>query len=142
MYNSQCNDLKSEVSLTMFKNIFYRNFNISFKSPSSDVCGTCFKACYFKANWTAEDKEHDRLILRIHNLRAKQFYKLAKETPDKSISFAFDLQQVHPLSKSPIHDAFYLRHISFYAFCCVGMDSRRPTFFTWAEHKQDVDRSK
>lgn len=132
MYNNrQSNNLK--VSLTMFKNIFYNNFNIGFKSPACDVCGTCLNLKHAISKETGKNKIKSMTDLRIHKLRANAFYKLAKESPPKSISFAFDLQQVHPLPKTPIQDAFYLRQISFYAFCCVDMNSKHPSFYTWDE---------
>lgn len=115
-----------KVSLTMFKNIFYRNFNIGFKSPACDVCGTCLNLKNAISKETGTQKVKSLTDLRVHKLRANAFYQLAKESPPKSISFAFDLQQVHALPKTPIQDAFYLRQINFYAFCCVGMDSRQP----------------
>lgn len=131
MYSERNSD--SKVSLTMFKNIFYHNFNIGFKSPASDVCGTCLNLKHAISKETGDQKMKSQTDLRIHKLRANEFYKLAKESPPRSVSFAFDLQQVHPLPKTPIQDAFYLRQISFYSFCCVDMDSRHPSFYTWDE---------
>lgn len=133
MYNLKYSDY--QVSRTMFKNIFYNDFNIGFKSPATDACGTCINLKNAIKKQNGDAKMKSITDLRIHNLRAKEFYKLAKETPPNSISFAFDLQQVHPLPKSPIQDAFYLRQISFYSFCCVDMQSRHPTFFTWTENQ-------
>ncbi|KAF6214237.1 hypothetical protein GE061_008976 [Apolygus lucorum] len=82
-------------------------------------------------------QEQSELItqLRIHKIRAKAFYQLMKEasTTPETVSFVFDLQQVHPLPKTPIGEAFYRRQISFYAFCCVSNSSRDPTFYTWTE---------
>nr|CAH7720279.1 unnamed protein product [Callosobruchus chinensis] len=83
MYNTRNNDYK--VSLTMFKNVFYNNFNIGFKSPE-----------------TGAQRIKSLTDLRVHKLRANAYYKLAKETPPKSITFCFDLQQVHPLPKTSI----------------------------------------
>ncbi|CAH2101231.1 unnamed protein product [Euphydryas editha] len=52
--------------------------------------------------------------------------------PD-SLTFCFDLQQVQPLPRTPIQDAFYARQISLYNFCVVPMDSRKPKFYQWSE---------
>lgn len=118
----------------MFKRIFYNEFNIGFSSPASDVCGTCLNLKNtIKQN--TENKGKVMVDLRIHKLRANAFYKLLNEIPDKSVTFCFDLQQVHPLPKTPIQDAFYLRQISFYAFCCVDVKSKNPTFYNWSENE-------
>lgn len=133
MYNSRYPE--SKVSRSMFKTVFYNEYNIGFKSPATDACGTCINLKNAIKSRTGDGKTKAMTDLRIHRIRADAFYKLGQETPPNSLSFAFDLQQVHPLPKTPVQDAFYLRQISFYAFCCVDMQSKRPTFYTWAEHQ-------
>nr|CAH7714926.1 unnamed protein product [Callosobruchus chinensis] len=100
MYNTRNNDYK--VSLTMFKNVFYNNFNIGFKSPACDVCGTCLNLKHAISKETGAQRIKSLTDLRVHKIRANAYYKLAKETPPKSITFCFDLQQVHPLPKTSI----------------------------------------
>ncbi|CAH1108357.1 unnamed protein product [Psylliodes chrysocephalus] len=83
-------------------------------------------------------KKSDLMIeRRIQRKRADASYKLAKEDPPNSISFCFDMQQVQPLPHTPITDAFYSHQVSFYIFCCVDMNSRHPTFYTWTEIQDD-----
>nr|CAH7746213.1 unnamed protein product [Callosobruchus chinensis] len=129
MYNTESqSDL--HVTLSMFKRLFYSEFNIGFSSPASDVCGTCLNL----KNAIKKDNE-DRLKteLKVHQIRANTFYKLMGNGAIDAISICFDLQQVHPLPKTPIQDAFYKRQISFYTFCCVDVKSRFPVFYTWKE---------
>src|SRR5690606_36247266 len=45
----------------------------------------------------------------------------------------FDMQQVHPLPKLPIQDAYYSRQVSYYTFCDVDAKGHSPEFFTWTE---------
>lgn len=71
--------------------------------------------------------------LRIYKLRANTFYTRMKQTSPNSLSFCFDLQQIHSLPKTPIQDAFYLRQISLYAFCCVNVKSKNPVFYAQTE---------
>lgn len=132
-YNSTNPEFKT--SLSMFKRIFYTEFNIGFSSPASDVCGTCLNLRNSIKQKNGEDKEALIAKLKVHKVRANSFYKLLKESPPGSLSFCFDLQQVHPLPKTPIQDAFYLRQISFYNFCCVDINSRNPVFYTWTENQ-------
>ncbi|KAI4455165.1 dna-directed rna polymerases i ii and iii subunit rpabc2 [Holotrichia oblita] len=123
----------SKVSFSTFKRLFYTEYNIGFSSPAVDACGTCMNLKNAAKLKQGDEKGKVLTALRIHKVRSNEFYKLASEDIPQSLSFCFDLQQVQPLPKSPIQDAFYLRQISFYAFCCVDMGSKRPTFFTWDE---------
>lgn len=134
MYNRKC-EPQNRVTYDMFRNIFLKNFNIGFSSPASDVCAKCTS---LKEQIKMEkniEKRHDLLMeLRIHRKRANTFYELAREQDEHSLAFCFDLQQVQPLPKTPIGDAFYSHQISFYAFCCVAMSSRDPSFYVWTEN--------
>ncbi|KAG8287781.1 hypothetical protein J6590_030344 [Homalodisca vitripennis] len=56
-----------------------------------------------------------------------------RENRDEEVTFCFDLQQVQPLPKTPIQEAFYKRQLSFYCLCVVGSDARDPVFYTWTE---------
>lgn len=133
MFNHQ-NEAANWVSYNMFRNIFVNEFNIGFSSPASDVCGKCARIKeQYKTETNIEKKRQLITEYRVHRKRASAFYELAKETPEGSLSFCFDLQQVQPLPRTPVGDAFYAHQISFYAFCCVGMSSRNPTFYVWTE---------
>ncbi|BES91839.1 transposon protein [Nesidiocoris tenuis] len=127
----------SQVQFSFFYKILTRDFNIGVSSPATDVCGTCtrLKSEIQVAQAGEQAKQNLIMELRVHKLRAKAFYELMKEAESmsNSIAFVFDLQQVHPLPKTPIGDAFYRRQIAFYTFCCVGINSLNPTFYTWTE---------
>ncbi|KAK4882697.1 hypothetical protein RN001_006016 [Aquatica leii] len=118
----------------MFRSVFLNDFNIGFSSPASDVCSKCTRLKE-QVKHTKDVEKRKNLIkeYRIHRKRANTFYELSKEKPDNSITFCFDLQQVQPLPRTPIGDAFYSHQISWYAFCCVSMSSRHPTFYVWTE---------
>lgn len=134
MYNSQCEQTSDHCSLTMFKVIFRRKFNIGFSSPASDCCALCNRLKHkIKIEKNPKEKSDLMIQLRIHKKRANAFYTLTKETPENSLSFCFDMQQVQPLPRTPINDAFYAQQLSFYSFCCVDMQSKSPTFYTWTE---------
>lgn len=80
-----------------------------------------------------EKKTELRTEYTVHKKRANAFYALLKQSPENSITFCFDMQQVQPLPKTPINDAFYAQQVSMYVFCCVDSQSKHPTFFTWTE---------
>lgn len=132
LYNTKNDSMK--VSLSMFSRIFRGDFHIGFSSPASDACGTCMKLEYkIKMEKSNEKKNEFVLEKKIHLTRAKAFYELSKENPPSSLTFCFDLQQVQPLPRTPISDAFYAQQVSYYVFCCVDMGSRHPSFYTWSE---------
>lgn len=133
MYNRRC-DPENRVSYDMFRNVFLNDFNIGFSSPASDVCSKCTRLKE-QIKHTKDLKNRQTLIMeyRIHKKRANTFYELTNEEPDSSLTFCFDLQQVQPLPRTPIGDAFYSHQVSLYAFCCVPMTSRYPTFYVWTE---------
>lgn len=133
IYNRKC-DPEDRVSYDMFRNIFLNDFNIGFSSPASDVCSKCTRLKeQIKHTKDLEMKNNLIMEYRIHKRRANTFYELGKENPSNSIAFCFDLQQVQPLPRTPIGEAFYSHQISWYAFCCVPMTSRDPTFYVWTE---------
>ncbi|CAG4939191.1 unnamed protein product [Colias eurytheme] len=122
------------VSRSMFYDIFYKDFNIGFSCPSSDACNVCtLWSNKIKNECDPAKKQILMVEKRVHKLRANAFYQYMKDEVEGSISFCFDLQQVQPLPRTPIQDAFYSRQVSLYNFCIVDLKSKKPTFFTWNE---------
>lgn len=123
-----------KVSRTMFYNIFTTEFNIGFSQPASDACSVCI-LWQNKVKFEKDPikKQFLRTELRVHKLRANAFYEHLKTAEPNSLSLCFDLQQVQPLPRTPIQDAFYARQLGLYNFCVVPLDSKSPTFFTWDE---------
>ncbi|CAH2003243.1 unnamed protein product [Acanthoscelides obtectus] len=133
IFNSQ-QPAQYKSSLSMFSRIFCGEFNIGFSSPAADCCALCIRLKDNIRNEKDPKKKSDLMIeRRIHRKRADAFHKLAKEDSPNSITFCFDMQQVQPLPRTPISDAFYSHQVSLYIFCCVDMNSRHPTFYTWTE---------
>lgn len=125
-----------KVNYKYFSRIFNNNFNIAFGSPATDVCGFCVRT-QTSISICKDKTEIDklRLSLRLHKLRAKQFYNLMNEKPAQTVSYCFDLQQVQVLPKVPIQDAFYAQQLSFYCFCVTDVNTKKPVFYTWMEHQ-------
>lgn len=130
--------LSLKVKKTMFRKVFCE-FNIGFKSPASDICSFCHNIdLQLKKEKMASIRNEaaiNDLILkkRVHKKRAKAFYELMKETKENELTICFDLQQVQPLPRSPVQEAFYLRQLSFYALCVVGVEGKNPVFYSWTE---------
>lgn len=134
VYNQQSNQ-ELQVKPSMFRQIFVTEFNIGFKSPASDTCSTC---CLLKEkikNAASGSPEKQQLMVekRVHSLRAKAFYTHLKDDVPNSISYCFDLQQIQPLPKCPIQEAYYSRQINFYNLCITDLATKYPQFYTWTE---------
>lgn len=133
MYNnSVTSDLK--VKKTFFTKIFNTKFNLGFGTPASDTCSYCHRMYHQMKTATDIDTKNKLMIeLGSHKLRARAFHKLMKQTSDCSLTFAFDLQQVQPLPKLSIGEAYYSRQISLYSFCVTNVKGTEPTFYIWNE---------
>lgn len=133
IYNEQVED-QNQVKYSMFRKVFLTKFNIGFSSPASDTCSQCTRLKHLVRSEKDQAKKNTYITeYRVHKKRAKAFYELSKEDPENSLTFCFDLQQVQPLPRTPISDAFYSQQISLYSFCCVAMNSKNPTFYIWTE---------
>ncbi|CAG5047638.1 unnamed protein product [Parnassius apollo] len=131
--NSVPNDLK--VKRTMFYEVFTFEFNIGFRSPASDACSSCILLSNSIKNEQVSTKKQELMTkLRIHKLRANFFYKLLKKRVDDSITICFDLQQVFPLPRTPIQEAFYSRQISLYNLCVMDLSEQNNScLYNWDE---------
>ncbi|CAG5016854.1 unnamed protein product [Parnassius apollo] len=58
-----------------------------------------------------------------------------RQDVEDSISYCFDLQQIQPLPKAPVQEAYYLRQIGFYNFCIVDLKELKPQFYCWSEEQ-------
>lgn len=135
-YNAAVENNYLKVEYSFFRSIFNNDFNIGFSSPTTDACSLCvLLKNQIKFEKDAAKRNNLMLQKRIHTLRANAFYTLIKESPEGSISFCFDLQQILPLPKTPIQECFYARQINFYNLCIVGINSKNPNFYCWTENQ-------
>lgn len=102
-------------SLSKYKSVFYKYFNIGFRNPRSDTCSTC--AGYLiqiKATNDLDEKNRLRTECRLHKIRAKKFYEMLKVGDDNTITICFDCQQNQPLLKLSVGEIFYSRQVWLY----------------------------
>lgn len=134
MYNSSTNNPNLQVKLSMFRRIFCTEFNIGFRSPASDVCSYCTMLDNKLKTALASEKQPIITEKRIHKLRAKSFYEaMRKPAQENEIKICFDMQQVQPLPRTPIQQAFYSRQLGLYNVCVMNIITQNPSFFVWTE---------
>lgn len=72
---------------------------------------------------------------RVHTKRARAFYQHLKEDVPDSVSLCFDLQQIQPLPKTPIQEAYYSCQFGLYNLCITDLKTRYPFFYVWTEEQ-------
>ncbi|KAJ8887904.1 hypothetical protein PR048_007388 [Dryococelus australis] len=123
--------------------IFLHDFNVGFRSPSSDFCTICIRLQHQIPSANHNTSKINLLMqLRLHKLRVNTFYDLAKKSPSSTNSVCFDLQQVQLLPRTPIQDPFYSRQMGFYSLCCVPMGSKNQDFMFGQKIRQEGVRLK
>lgn len=144
MYNQWKEARKAEnlsvVKYHTYRKIFRDHFNLSFKSPATDICSTCEQYAHLvRANI---NKAENVLQWKLHKLRAKKFYSLMKTSRTKCnvLTVAFDLQKNLPLPKTNVGEEYYCRQLWMYNLAFV-IDSPKPSrqknvfMYNWMEHQ-------
>ncbi len=129
-------------SLSFFKNVFYKNFNLGFGVPGTDRCSAC--AAYEKQINSGENvaelklqyklvkkpaaESMDEFLMgecvkvifvsysRLHRIKAAKFHQMVRESKEKcdTLTVIFDMQQNQPLPKTGLNDEYYRRQLWFY----------------------------
>lgn len=137
IYSTSITTTDLQVTLSMFRKVLCGEFNVGFKSPASDVCGHCtLLDNKIKAASSSDQKANLFMQKRLHKVRAKAFYQLIRENKEGELTLCFDMQQVQPLPRTPIQQAFYKRQIGLYNLCIMDVNnSNDPTFYVWTEDR-------
>lgn len=125
-YNKEHN-LSLQVKYHYFRDIFVRNFNLSFKTPATDACSTCIS--YLEKIKLATDnkkKEDLKAEYHVHKLKAEAFYSLLKQENDENFILSFDCQKNMVLPRVPDQAAYYSRQFYSYNFTICQGNSKSP----------------
>jgi len=107
-----------KVTREFYRAFFRKNYSLRFGRPQVDVCSMCE---LLRTNCKSAKTDKQRLEaeskLKIHNMRAKKFYrkldsvtKVCKE--DKTVAaVSFDFMQNLPLPNIPVQEVFYFRQL-------------------------------
>lgn len=108
-----------------FRFVFNRKYNLSFRTPRTDVCSKCLELSErIKYENNLESKNKLITEKRIHNLRAKEVFELLRENREDLITLSFDCQKNLVLPKVPDQSAYYSRQLYFYNFTIVQGSSK------------------
>lgn len=131
-------------SLSKYKSVFYKNFNLGFGNPHEDTCSSCKEFLIkIKNEKVLENKNSIRTVYRLHKLRAKRFFSLLNNydnekiyNEDTVIKICFDCQQNQPLPKLSVGEVFYSRQAWLYNLCIM---QHKPKQNQTNQTKQDKD---
>lgn len=70
---------------------------------------------------------------KVHLARKNAFYRALRQNNEGTHKLAFDLQQVHPLPKVPVQEAFYSRQLALYNFTICDVTENTNASYTWIE---------
>lgn len=133
-----------KVKESFFRHIFVTRFNISFKSPSTDVCSTCLQ---YREKIKVEKNEEILQKLKteydVHKTLAKGFFNLLKKEEPNVAVMSYDMQKNLPLPKLPDQSTYYSRQLYCYNLtivsgCSTGTEALRKenvSIYSWAEHE-------
>lgn len=126
------------VTYNKYREVFRKNFNLSFRTPRTDVCSTC-EEFHHKVR-AGVNKAENLLLWKVHKTRAKKFYSLLKESRNRcnSLTVAFDLQKNLVLPKTNIGQEYYSRQLYLHNLAIViherqNQSAKNVFFYCWLE---------
>lgn len=142
-YINQCNELLLiPISAYMFRDTFYRKFNLKFKQPQTDTCDFCnkmnmdIKRAPIKSNERMQlIKDKENHLQCVENLRRefKDHVNESKLSADSKIVLVFDLEKVFPTPNLTTNSAYYKRKLSTYNLCIHDETHNRSYMYVWNE---------
>lgn len=142
-YKNYCNEKDTaSVSMYMFRDIFYRKFNLRFKAPAQDTCDYCnkiemkIKAAPIKSVERMKlIKEKTNHLNEIESL-SREYNDIVSESKlsiDTKIVLVFDLEKVFETPKLSTNKAYYKRKLSTYNCCIHDVTHNRTYMYVWHE---------
>lgn len=142
-YKNVCNE-KNEVPVSnyMFRDVFYRKFNLKFKPPAQDTCNYC-DSMKNKIN-AAPIKSIERMELiqtredhwdgvRLLEREQKEYVSESRLTAGQKIVLVFDLEKIFETPKLSSSRSYYSRQLSTYNLCIHDETHNRTYMYLWHE---------
>lgn len=141
-YKNVCNE-QDEMPLSnyMFRDVFYRKFNLRFKAPLQDTCSYCdimkhkINAAPIKSVQRMEliqEREEHYSGVRLVSREYKDYVSESKQSTD-TIVLVFDLEKIFETPKLPSSRAYYSRQLSTYNLCIHDDTHNRTYMYLWHE---------
>lgn len=142
LYNEYKQQCENPISMYMFRDTFYRKFNLRFKPPSQDTCDLCnklnmkIKAAPVKSiermKLIQSKTNHQEMIEHLDR-EFKEYKYQSKLSGNATILLVFDLEKVLPTPKLTTNKAYYKRQLNTYNFCVHDETQNRSYMYVWHE---------
>lgn len=142
LYNEYKQQCENPISMYMFRDTFYRKFNLRFKPPSQDTCDICnkldmkTKAAPIKSiermKFIQQKTDHQQLIEYLET-EYKEHKSESKLNGGEKILLIFDLEKVFPTPKLTTNKVYYKRQLNTYNFCVHDETHNRSYMYVWHE---------
>ena len=138
LYADKCKEMdRTCVTEAVYRNIFCREYNLSFFHPKKDQC----QVCNHYDNWKSEGtldietetnyQEHQNRK-QLSRQEKENDKKKAKTDPRYNVT-AFDLQAVLTTPCSLIGELYYKRKLCCYNLSCYDLGNKNGTCYIWDE---------
>lgn len=142
-YKTVC-DEKNErpVSNYMFRDVFYRKFNLKFKPPKQDSCNYCDSMKYkidaapiktIERMNLIKDREEHWDGVRYLDREMKEYVADSRLTAGEKIVLVFDLEKVLETPKLASNRVYFSRQLSTYNLCIHDETQNRTYMYLWHE---------
>lgn len=141
MYRLYKEKIENPVSVSVYKKVFYRDFNLRFKIPKKDTCKKCDHYLVKMKNAVGIDRQineewHMHHLERAELLRKQMYEDLAlAKTDDEVETLTFDMQKTLNLPKLSSNIVYYLRQLNLYNFGIHVGSSGKGIFNLWLEYE-------
>lgn len=137
MYQEYCqeNNISQIASQSIYRQVFDKEFNLSFFKPKKDLCDLCHKYETSSGQQKAEMEENYNEHIKNKEL-SRQIKNHEKElaNQDRRLCVAnFDLQQVLSTPKSNVGLAYYKLKLATYNFTVFNLASKECDCYMWYE---------
>lgn len=142
LYEDYTQQFENPISMYMFRDTFYRKFNLRFKPPLQDTCDVCnklemkIKVAPLKTIERMDliQNKTDHLQLDEYlDMEFKEYKYQSKNSADEQIVLVFDLEKVFPTPKLTTNKAYYKRQLNTYNFCVHDETHNRSYMYVWHE---------
>lgn len=131
---------KRPVKEWLYRDIFNRDFNLSFHQPHSDTCNKCDSFDILLKSGDEEQRKKVQIEKEVHQRKAekgqdekRQAKKLAQESAGETVAICFDLQKTLPTPCLTTNKVYYLRTLWTYNFAVHDLGSNKAYMYTWDE---------
>lgn len=138
LYVEECksND-RDPVKLETYRNVFNKNYNLSFHVPKKDQCNTCnvYHRALEEGTVTAEQKDdYEKHQQRKKRAREEKETDKIKAQSQSNVHVAcFDLQSVLYTPCSLVSVMYYMRKLCCYNLTFYSLGDHKGTCFVWSE---------